>query len=134
VLPALIRKFHEAKLRGDATVTVWGSGNPRREFLHVDDLADAALFLMQHYESEAIINIGVGKDLSIRELAQLVKTVVKYPGQIEFDTSKPDGTMQKLLDISRLQALGWQAQIALRAGIESTYQWYLNHQNQFRQQ
>jgi GDP-L-fucose synthase len=134
VLPALIRKFHEAKLRGEATVTVWGSGNPRREFLHVDDLADAALFLMQHYDSEAIINVGVGKDIRISELAQLVKTVIGYHGQLKFDTSKPDGTRQKLLDVSRLHALGWQASIALREGIESTYRWYLEHQGQFRQQ
>jgi GDP-L-fucose synthase len=133
VLPALIRKFHEAKLRGESAVSVWGSGNPRREFLHVDDLADAALFLMQHYDSEAIINIGVGKDIRIRELAELVKEVVGYPGAIQFDTSKPDGTLQKLLEVSRLQALGWQARISLRAGIESTYQWYLAHQDQFRQ-
>lgn len=133
VLPALIRKFHEAKLRGESAVSVWGSGNPRREFLHVDDLADAALFLMQHYDSEAIINIGVGKDIRIRELAELVKEVVGYPGAIQFDTSKPDGTLQKLLEVSRLHALGWQARISLRAGIESTYQWYLAHQGQFRQ-
>ncbi|BAP54583.1 GDP-L-fucose synthase [Thioploca ingrica] len=133
VLPALIRKFHEAKLHGESAVSVWGSGNPRREFLHVDDLADAALFLMQHYDSEAIINIGVGKDIRIRELAELVKEVVGYPGAIQFDTSKPDGTLQKLLEVSRLQALGWQARISLRAGIESTYQWYLAHQGQFRQ-
>lgn len=133
VLPALIRKFHEAKLRGESAVSVWGSGNPRREFLHVDDLADAALFLMQHYDSEAIINIGVGKDIRIRELAELVKEVVGYSGAIQFDTSKPDGTLQKLLEVSRLQALGWQARISLRAGIESTYQWYLAHQGQFRQ-
>lgn len=133
VLPALIRKFHEAKLRGESTVSVWGSGNPRREFLHVDDLADAALFLMQHYDSEAIINIGVGKDIRIRELAELVKEVVGYSGAIQFDTSKPDGTLQKLLEVSRLQALGWEARISLRAGIESTYQWYLAHQGQFRQ-
>lgn len=133
VLPALIRKFHEAKLRGESAVSVWGSGNPRREFLHVDDLAEAALFLMQHYDSEAIINIGVGKDIRIRELAELVKEVVGYPGAIQFDTSKPDGTLQKLLEVSRLHALGWQARISLRAGIESTYQWYLAHQGQFRQ-
>ena len=133
VLPALIRKFHEAKLRNELAVSVWGSGNPRREFLHVDDLADAALFLMQHYESEAIINIGVGKDIGIRELAELVKEVVGYPGAIQFDTSKPDGTLQKLLDVSRLQALGWQARISLQEGIKSTYQWYLDHQGQFRQ-
>jgi GDP-L-fucose synthase len=133
VLPALIRKFHEAKLRGELAVSVWGSGNPRREFLHVDDLADAALFLMQHYDSEAIINIGIGKDIRIRELAELVKEVVGYPGATQFDTSKPDGTLQKLLDVSRLQALGWQAHISLRAGIESTYQWYLAHQGRFRQ-
>ncbi len=133
VLPALIRKFHEAKLRNELAVSIWGSGNPRREFLHVDDLADAALFLMQHYESEAIINIGIGKDIGIRELAELVKEVVGYPGAIQFDTSKPDGTLQKLLDVSRLQALGWQARISLREGIKSTYQWYLDHQGRFRQ-
>ena len=133
VLPALIRRFHEAKIRSDATVTVWGTGKPRREFLHVDDLANAVLFLMLHYDSEEIINVGVGKDVSIRELAEIVRDIVEYPGDINFDTSKPDGTPQKLLDVSRLDALGWKANISLREGIKSTYHWFLENQEQLRQ-
>jgi GDP-L-fucose synthase len=133
VLPALIRRFHEAKIRGDTTVRVWGTGKPRREFLHVDDLANAALFLMAHYESEEIINVGIGEDISIRELAQIVKEVVEYTGEIRFDSSKPDGTPQKLLDVSRLNALGWKARLSLREGIKSTYHWFLENQEKFRQ-
>ena len=127
VLPALIRKFAEAKKRGDAYVTVWGTGKPRREFLHVDDLAHASLFLMQHYESEDIINVGVGTDISIRELAERVRDIVEYTGTIHFDPSKPDGTPQKLLDISRLEALGWKATISLQEGIKTMYQWFLDN-------
>lgn len=126
VLPALIRKFHEARASGSDSVVVWGSGKPRREFLHVDDLADAVLFLMQRYSGENIINIGVGEDITISELAGLVGEVVKFKGRIEFDTSKPDGTPRKLLDVSRLGELGWHAKISLKEGIINTYQWYLN--------
>jgi len=129
VLPALIRKFHEAKIRDDACVTVWGTGTPRREFLHVDDLADATVFLMNHYDHEEIINVGVGKDITIRELAEIIKEIVDYQGELHFDTTKPDGTPRKLLDVSRLTKLGWQAQIPLVQGIQSTYQWFLTYAN-----
>jgi GDP-L-fucose synthase len=127
VLPALIRKFHEARRQGQASVTVWGSGRPRREFLHVDDLADAALFLARHYDDEAIINVGTGEDLTITELAQLVARVIGFTGDIEYDRSKPDGTQRKLLDVRRLHALGWRHRIALEAGIRQTYDWYREH-------
>jgi len=126
VLPALIRKFHEAKVAGQKEVVVWGTGSPRREFLYVDDLADACIFLMNNYNnSPEIINIGVGKDISIRELALMVKEIVDYNGEIVFDTSKPDGTPRKLLDVSKLSSLGWQAKTGLREGIKRTYQWYV---------
>jgi GDP-L-fucose synthase len=163
VLPALIRKFHEAKLKAleargrrleaedkskgvasglersapltssersersssDSFATIWGTGTPRREFLHVDDLADACLFLMNHYEDSEIINIGVGKDISISELADLINDVVGFNGTIHYDRSKPDGTPRKLLDVSKLKALGWQPKISLRQGIEMTYRWYV---------
>ncbi len=125
VLPALIRKFHEAKERGDPSVTVWGTGTPRREFLHVDDLACACEFLMDNYSGGRPINVGVGKDLGIGELAALVREVVGYEGKISYDTSKPDGTSRKLLDVSRLSELGWRARIPLREGIEQTYAWFL---------
>ncbi|MDP2857322.1 MAG: GDP-L-fucose synthase [Bacillota bacterium] len=124
VLPALLRKFHEAREAGAPSVTVWGSGRPRREFLHVDDLADACVFLVRHWESPDIINVGVGEDVSIAELAGLVRSVVGYEGEVRFDTTKPDGTPRKLLDVSRLTGLGWKARIPLREGIESTYRWY----------
>ena len=124
VLPALMRKFYEAKTSGAESVEVWGSGNPRREFLHVNDLADACVFLMQHYSSPDIINVGWGKDISIAELAGLISEVVGFQGRIEFDPGKPDGTPRKLLDTSRLTALGWQPSIGLEAGIASTYDWY----------
>jgi GDP-L-fucose synthase len=127
VLPALIRKFHVAKQTGDSPVVVWGTGTPRREFLHVDDLADALLHLMQHYDSEEIINVGVGEDITIRELAELIAEVVGYSGAISFDTSKPDGTPRKLLDVSRLTQSGWHARISLRDGIRSTYDWFLEN-------
>lgn len=127
VLPALIRKFHDAKLRGERTVSVWGSGTPRREFLHVDDLADACLFLMRRYDDEMQINVGTGEDLTIRELAEMVRDVVFPRAQLEFDASKPDGAPRKQLDVTRLHNLGWRHAIALRPGIESTYQWYLEH-------
>ena len=124
VLPALIRKFHEAREAGRKTVTIWGSGTPKREFLHVDDLADACLFLMQNYDDDLHINVGTGEDLSIAELAQTVRQVVYPEGVLEYDTSKPDGTPRKLLDVSRLRALGWQHQIDLAEGIRQTYQWF----------
>lgn len=132
VLPALIRKFHEAKTQSLSAVTVWGTGTPRREFLYVADLANAALFLMENYNSDEIINVGWGEDVSIRELAEIIKDVVGYRGQLVFDTSKPDGMPQKLLDISRLRQLGWNAQISLREGIESTYRWFLENYGQVR--
>lgn len=125
VLPALMRKFHSAKIAGESPVTIWGTGTPRREFLHVDDLADALLHLMEHYESEEIINVGVGEDISIHELAELIAATVGYDGELQFDTSKPDGTPRKLMDVSRLRAAGWQASIPLQDGIKSTYEWYL---------
>ncbi|WP_298190072.1 GDP-L-fucose synthase [Metallibacterium sp.] len=127
VLPAMLRKFHDAKSRGDDHVTLWGTGTPRREFLHVDDLARACLYVMEHYEGEAFLNVGVGEDVSIRELAAMVREVVGFNGRIDWDASKPDGTPRKLLDVSKLHALGWQASIPLRAGVVATYQWYLQH-------
>ncbi|QWK22936.1 GDP-L-fucose synthase [Thermus antranikianii] len=132
VLPALIRKFHEAKEEGRKEVVVWGTGTPRREFLHVDDLADAALFLMKHYESEEIINVGVGEDISIRELAELIARIVGFEGEIVYDTTKPDGTPRKLLDTSRLFALGWRPKIPLEEGIRQTYRWFLEHRAEVR--
>jgi GDP-L-fucose synthase len=122
VLPALLRKFHEAKLNGEPTVTVWGTGKPRREFLHADDLADACLFLMDHYDSPEIINIGVGKDISIGEMAQMIKNITGYEGEIVFNSSMPDGTFRKLLDVSKLNGLGWEAKIGFEEGVEATYQ------------
>ncbi|HYK88419.1 MAG TPA: GDP-L-fucose synthase [Acidobacteriota bacterium] len=124
VLPALIRKFHEAKQSDAPEVVVWGTGTPRREFLHVDDLADAALFLMQNYDQEEIVNVGTGEDATIREVSELVKEVVGYKGRIVFDVNMPDGTPRKVLDISRLRSLGWKPRIPLRDGIRSTYEWY----------
>jgi len=127
VLPALIRKFHEAKVAGRPTVGVWGTGTARREFLHVDDLADAGLFLMEHYDEEGPINVGTGEDLTIRELAELIQDVVGYRGEIVFDPSKPDGTPRKRLDVSRMAGAGWKPRIALREGIQQTYAWFLEH-------
>ena len=121
VLPALIRKFHEAKTNGAESVEVWGSGTPKREFLHVDDLAEACLFLMEHYNEEGLVNIGVGEDLSIKDLALLVKDIVGFQGKLVFDSSKPDGTPRKLMDVSKLHALGWKARIGLREGITGVY-------------
>lgn len=127
VLPALMRKFHEAKLRGDREVVVWGTGRAQREFLHVDDMADACVFLMERYDDSAIVNVGCGEDLSIGDLARLVKDVVGFEGDIVHDTSKPDGTPRKLLDVSRLTAMGWTPRIPLREGVEGTYAWYKQH-------
>jgi GDP-L-fucose synthase len=126
VLPALIRKCHEAKLRQAPSVEVWGTGTPRREFLHVDDLADACVYLMQHYEGESPINVGWGEDVSIAELARMVADTVGFRGALQFDSSKPDGTPRKLLDTSRLTALGWRPTITLEAGLASTYEWYVS--------
>ena len=127
VLPALLRKFHEAKLSRAPQVELWGSGCPRREFLHVDDLANAAVFLMQQYDSGEIINVGSGEDLEVRELARLVAEVTGFDGQLVFDRTQPDGTPRKLLDVTRLRRLGWTPRIGLREGIEQTYSWYLKH-------
>ena len=132
VLPALIRKFHDARESRAADVTIWGSGRPRREFLHVDDLADACVFLMRNYDDEPHVNVGTGEDLSIRELAELVRDVVYPKACLVFDASRPDGPPRKLLDISRLRQLGWTPRIDLRQGIESTYQWFLAHQSDAR--
>jgi GDP-L-fucose synthase len=124
VLPALIRKFHEAKLSGASAVTIWGTGAPRREFLHVDDLADACVHVMAHHDGDELVNIGCGEDITIADVARMVGDVVGFSGALEFDTSKPDGTPRKLLDVSRLSKLGWRAQIPLRDGIEQTYRWF----------
>src|SRR6185295_12651183 len=125
VLPALLRKFHDAKVKGDTTVEVWGSGSPRREFLHVDDLADACLFLMRNYDESGPINVGTGDDLSIRELAEMIGEVVYPEAKLVFDPTKPDGTPRKALDVTRLRELGWSPTIDLRDGIVSTYEWFL---------
>src|ERR1700678_270499 len=127
VLPALVRRIHEAKVRGDDHVAIWGTGAPRREFLHVDDLADAVLYLLQNYDAEPIVNIGWGQDVTIRELAELVLSVIGYSGRLEFDSSKPDGTPRKLLDVTRLTNLGWKPRISLEAGIAQTYAWFKEH-------
>jgi GDP-L-fucose synthase len=127
VLPALIRRFHEARIGGAKEVTLWGTGTPRREFLHVDDLASAACFLIENYDGAGPLNVGTGEDLTIAELAAMVARIVGYQGQIFFDASKPDGTPRKLLEVSRIHSLGWHAQIPLEAGIASTYQWYSSH-------
>jgi len=124
VLPALIRKFHEAKVNDEDEVVIWGTGKPRREFLHVDDLADALLFLMNNYNGNQFVNVGVGKDISILELAELIKDIVAFEGEIINDLSKPDGTPRKLLDVTRLNDLGWEAQISLDEGIQDTYKWF----------
>ncbi len=131
VLPALMRKIHEARQSGSAEVQIWGTGTPRREFLHVDDLADACLFLMRHYSDEGAVNCGWGEDVSIAELASAIARVVGYEGRFVYDASKPDGTPRKLLDTSRLTALGWKPSIRLEDGLRSTYRWYV--QNMARQ-
>lgn len=132
VLPALLRKFHEAKVNGAAEVEVWGTGTPRREFLHADDLADACLFLMENYDEEGWINVGWGRDETISELARTVARVVGFTGSVRFDPSKPDGTPRKLLDTSRLSSLGWSPRIELEAGIRSTYAWYIGNESTAR--
>ncbi len=130
VLAALIRKFHEAKYNKSDSVTVWGSGNPKREFLYSEDLANACLFLLEKYDDDSHINVGTGKDLSIAELAKTVSEVVGFSGEIVFDISKPDGTPRKLLDVSKLGDLGWEASIELREGIHRTYDWFLNNESE----
>jgi GDP-L-fucose synthase len=129
VLPALIRKFHDAKIDGRGEVAVWGSGRPRREFLHVDDLADACVYLMEHYSDLEHVNVGTGLDLTIRELAEMVRDVVYPAAAIVFDPSKPDGTPRKLLDVSKLHAIGWRHTIALEDGVRATYDWFLEHRD-----
>jgi GDP-L-fucose synthase len=129
VMPAMMRRIHEAKESGNPTVTMWGTGSPRREFLHVDDLARACVFLLEQYDDSSPINVGVGDDLSIKQLADLVKTVVGYDGELLWDTSKPDGTPRKLLDVSRLFALGWAPEIQLEDGVRATYEWFLEHRS-----
>ena len=132
VLPALIRKFHDAKMEGNPEVTIWGTGTPRREFLHVDDLADACVFLMEHYDQIGHINVGTGQDLSIRDLATALKEVIYPSATLRFDTTKPDGPPRKLLDVSRLHALGWKHRIGLQEGLASTYEWFLQHHDSLR--
>lgn len=127
VLPAIIRKMHDAKVQNIDTVTLWGTGTPRREFLFVDDLAEASVFLMQNYTDNQWINVGTGEDISIQELANTIKQVVGYQGQIVWDTTKPDGTPRKLMDVSKINSLGWQAKTALTEGIQQTYKWYLDN-------
>ena len=129
VLPALLRKVHEAKEAGAAQVEVWGTGKPRREFLHVDDLADACVFLMQNYDGDGWVNVGWGRDETIAELADTIRRVVGFTGSLRFDSSKPDGTPRKLLDTTRLTSLGWSPKIGLEAGIRSTYEWFLNNRS-----
>lgn len=125
VLPALLRKIHEAKVAGASVVTVWGTGTPKREFLHVSDLASACRFLIENYDSPELINVGFGEDVTIRELAELICEVVGFTGRLEFDSTKPDGTPRKLMDSRNLHALGWKPRVALRDGIRETYEWYL---------
>jgi len=127
VLPALIRRFHEAKLADSESVSIWGTGNPRREFLHSDDLADAVLFLMENYNDSEIVNVGCGEDQTIKVLAETIREVVGYSGSLEFDSSRPDGTPQKMLDISKIRVLGWTPEITLKNGLEQVYKWYIEH-------
>jgi GDP-L-fucose synthase len=132
VLPALIRRFHEARESGASEVVLWGTGTPRREFLHVDDLAAASLFLLENYDGADTINVGVGEDVTIRELAEIVADVVGYDGELVQDPSKPDGTPRKLLDVNKINDLGWKAKVSLRDGIATTYQWFLEHRATLR--
>jgi GDP-L-fucose synthase len=128
VLPALIRKFHEAKENNAESVEVWGTGTPKREFLYSDDLADACVYLMNNYSGNEIVNIGVGEDLPIKELAEKIKEVVGFNGEIKFDTTKPDGTPRKLVDVTRLNSLGWKASTSLEEGLKKAYQWFLENE------
>ncbi len=133
VMPALIRKFHDAKLNNSSEVEVWGSGAPKREFLYVDDMADASVFLMNSYEGMDFVNVGVGNDVTIKELTESVKEVIGYTGELKFDATKPDGTPRKLLDVSRLNDAGWKASTSLKDGIATTYKWFLDNIDGFRQ-
>jgi GDP-L-fucose synthase len=130
VLPALIRKIHEAKESGSGAVEIWGTGNPRREFLHVDDLADATIFALREYTGEQHLNVGTGEDISIADVARLIASVVGWDGELQFDPDMPDGTPRKLMDVSKLHSMGWKHQIELEEGIASTYRWFLAHQDQ----
>jgi GDP-L-fucose synthase len=132
VLPALIRRFHEAKVRGDERVIGWGTGTPRREFLHVFDLADAVVLLLERYDDESIINVGCGEDVTIKELGEIVMAVTEYGGRLQFDANKSDGAPRKLLDVSKITALGWRPQISLRSGIEQVYAWFSANANSLR--
>lgn len=132
VLPALMRKFHDAKINNEPEVEVWGTGTPKREFLHVDDMADASVYLMNNYDSEMFVNVGVGNDVSIKELAEIIKETVGFEGELKFDTSKPDGTPRKLLDVTKLKEAGWQACISLEDGVNTTYQWFLQCEECYR--
>lgn len=127
VLPSLIRKFHEAKTSEADSVTLWGTGSPKREFLYTQDLADALIFLMQNYDGAQIVNIGAGEDICIKDLAELIKDIVGFKGRIEWDTAKPDGTPRKLLDVSKINDLGWEAEVSLEEGVRETYQWFVKH-------
>ena len=132
VLPGLMRRFHDARLGGQRKVTIWGSGTPRREFLHVDDLADACVFLMRHYSEPDHVNIGTGEDVTIRELAEMLRAAIHPEAQLNFDATKPDGAPRKLLDVTRLHTVGWRHRIDLRDGIEATYRWFLEHRAEAR--
>jgi GDP-L-fucose synthase len=132
VLPAILRKMHDAKITNENSVEIWGSGEPRREFLFVDDFAQACIFLMQNFNEEGIINVGVGKDISIRELAEMIKAIVGFAGDLSFDNTKPDGAPRKLLDINKLNSLGWFAKTNLEDGIQKTYKWFLDNFQSFR--
>ena len=132
VIPAMLRKMHEAKIHGEPSVTLWGTGTPRREFLHVDDLADALLFLMQRYSGESHVNVGVGQDLTIRDLAEMVREVVGFAGELAFDTSKPDGTPRKLVDTTLINSLGWRAKTPLEEGLAAAYAWFVEHHAEAR--
>jgi len=133
VLPAMIRKFHEAKLNGHSAVELWGSGSPMREFLHVDDLASAVVFSLERKFEDNLYNVGTGKDLTIKALAELIQRIVGHKGELKWDSTKPDGTPRKLMDVSKMTKLGWTAQIELEEGIKTTYQWYLENQNTFKE-
>jgi GDP-L-fucose synthase len=130
VLPALIRKFHDAKTSGADSVTLWGTGTPKREFLHSDDLGRACVFLLENYDDDIAINLGVGEDISIKELAELIKKIIGFQGSIDWDSSKPDGTPRKLLEVSRAKALGWKPLVSLESGIARTYEWFLENWNE----
>jgi len=133
VMPALIRKFHDAKINNLSEVEVWGTGTPKREFLHVDDMADATVYLMNNYVGEQFVNVGVGEDVSIKGLAEIVKETVGFEGDLKFDSSKPDGTPRKLLDVTKLNEAGWRAKINLVEGVKSTYLWFLDNEDSYRQ-